>query len=150
MSKKRKRAAPRLKKQHWIQTTNQYHKDIFVCSGMSGIEMVKTLKRIGAKKWFLDWAISKEQNWQDLTTRDCAFVAREPSHDVFVIRLRDFSDNWKFWETLLHELVHLVDGLAEAQCFQDEYENRAYLTEWLFHEIRRKLSGIVPKNSNSA
>lgn len=92
----------------------------------------------------VDFAESHEKTWQDLIDAGCAFVSREETHHAFVLRLRPFQDSWQWWETLIHELNHLVDGMAEAQAFEKEWEAKAYLQEYLFHEIRRKCMGLDP------
>lgn len=137
-------------KQVWIQQTHQWRKDILVCTGFSAKEILQKIKSYKSAKWFVDWAALKQLDWQKAVDMDCAFVSQEPTHDAFVIRLRAFEDTWKFWETLIHELSHLVDRMAEAQVFERETEARAYLLEYLFKEIRQKLQGTVPKNSNGA
>lgn len=148
-SKSRSRHS-RKPKQSWCQSTGQWNKEIFVCTGFNAKEILKGIKRIGAKDWFLTYAEGQLVTWQKLIDGGCAFVAREPVHGAYVMRLRPYSDSWDFWEVLIHELNHLVDYMAEGQAFEGETEAKAYLIEHLFHEIRRKLQGVVPKNSNNA
>lgn len=153
MTKNAKRSRPkRVKtkpKQHWIQSTHQYHKDIFVCTGYSAKEMIRAIKSYKPKKYILDFIAEHEESWAEIIKKNCAFVTMEESHGILVLRLRAYENDWKFWETLIHELSHLLDMLSEHQKWEKETESRAYLHEWLFHEIRRKLMGIVPKSSNS-
>lgn len=145
MKKKHSKKKEPLAKQSFLQETAQWRKDIFVCSGMSAKEILTGIKRFKPKKWILDFVESKQKDWQELIDNGCAFVAMEGTHGAFIVCLRPFSDNWEFWETLVHELAHLVDGMAERQHFQNETEARAYLQEFLFREIRRKLMGLQPK-----
>ncbi len=146
--KKRAKIKKRSDKQGWVQKTHQWRKDIFVCTGYSAKEIIKAIKQQKAKHWMVEYVEKEEKTWQGIIDEGCAFVAREPTHNAFVMRLRPFQDSWEFWETLIHELAHLVDGMAEGQKFEKETEARAYLQEYLFHEIRRKLQGVVPYNSD--
>lgn len=139
---------PQPAKQHWLQSTHQYRKDIFVSTGLSAKEMVREIKKFKPKKYILDFIEKRESEWKEIIEKNCAFVTMEESHGVLFIRLREYQDSWEFWETLIHELSHLLDFMAGQQKWETETEARAYLQEYLFHEIRRKLQGIVPKNSN--
>lgn len=58
-----------------------------------------------------------------------------------ILLLRKFEDTWVYWETLLHELSHIIDWVVEDCMLEKETEARAYLHEHLFNRIRRKLQG---------
>jgi hypothetical protein len=47
--------------------------------------------------------------------------------------------NWDFYNTIMHEVNHLIERYSVAHCFEDEMEFKAYLTENLFTLIRRNL-----------
>lgn len=145
MKKKTKPEKKRPAKQSWVQSTAQWRKDIFISSGFSAKEIVEAIKKEKPYKWFSDWASANEARWNDLIVAETAFVAMEPDHAAFIVRLRPYEDTWAFWETLIHELNHLVDMMSNKQMFQDETEAKAYLQEYLFHEIRRTLMGVEPK-----
>lgn len=144
MKKKARPHKERPAKQAWVQQTHQWRKDIFVCTGYSAKEIVTAIKKEKAAKWMIEYCEKSQEEWQKLIDAGCAFVSREPTHQAFIIRLRPYFDAWEWWETLIHELNHLVDGMAEAQAFEKEWEAKAYLQEYLFHEIRRKLMGLCP------
>lgn len=131
-------------KQSWGQSIHPYRKEIFVCTGFSAKEMLSAIKEIGAKKWFLDYTVEREKDWQEMIDANYAFVSQEKQHGAFVLRLRRFEDTWEFWECLIHELNHLGRFLAVSVAATEESEAQAYTQEWLFHQIRRKLQGIVP------
>lgn len=58
-----------------------------------------------------------------------------------VIFLRTPKNSWDYWETLMHELHHMVYYETKASSLEKETEAQAYLFEYLFHTIRRKISG---------
>ncbi len=145
--KKRVKGA-RPEKQAWLQQTHQWRKDIFVSTGYSAKEIVRGIKKMHAVKWMVDWIEKEEADWQKIIDAGCAFVSMEPKHGALILRLRNYQDTWEFWETLIHELNHVVDGMADNIKFEKEWEARAYLQEYLFHEIRRKLIGAQSHKSN--
>ena len=131
-------------KQSWVQPLTPYKKDVFVCTGFSEKEIQRAIKKIGAKKWWLDFVDRSQGTWKELIEKGCAFVAQEERHGAFLLRLRPFEDTWDYWEVLIHELHHLVHGLAEHLAMEKETEAQAYLQEHLFNKIRRKLLGNEP------
>jgi hypothetical protein len=141
-TKNRSRARP--KKQYWLQSTHQWRKDIFVSTGLSAKEMVRKVKTYKPKKYVIDFLEEREKEWHEIIEKGCAFVAMEGSHGCFFIRLREYEDTWEFWGTLVHELSHLLDMISEHQAWEKESEARAYLHEYLFQQIRRKLQGNLP------
>lgn len=56
-----------------------------------------------------------------------------------VLLLDKLNNDWTYWETLIHELNHIVLYLADQKKFADEMECQAYLQEYLFREIRHKI-----------
>ena len=56
-----------------------------------------------------------------------------------ILFMKNMKRDWYFWETLLHEITHIVHTLSRKGGFEDETEHKAYLTEYLFREIRRIL-----------
>lgn len=145
MKKKKVKPKKPLVKQYFLQPTYQWRKDIFVCTGLSAKQMLAKIKTYKPKQWIIDHAVAKQEQWKTAIDSGCAFVSCEPTHHAFFVRLREYEDTWEFWETLLHELNHLVDMMGENQNFNDETEAKAYLQEFLFKEIRQKLQGIKQK-----
>ena len=60
---------------------------------------------------------------------------------VVLLLLRPYQDAWEYWETLMDEIQHIVQYLAKCKGMNDEPEAQAYLFEFLFRSIRRKLQG---------
>lgn len=145
MAKRRKnRQKKPAKKQAWIQCTGQWRTHIFISTGFSGKDIV----RFAQRKFIKDGAkaiASKEKEFQEMINQDCAFTHCFPNGTI-VLRLREYEDTWVFWQTLVHELSHTVDFISEHLGFQKEQEARAYLDEFLFKQIRKKLQGHMPKS----
>jgi hypothetical protein len=57
-----------------------------------------------------------------------------------IIVLRDGKNNWDFFESIMHEVHHAVEEISSAKGMIDELEAKAYLFEYLFRNIRRKLN----------
>ena len=55
--------------------------------------------------------------------------------------MKDTKRDWKFWETLIHELNHIVYYIMLSIECKYETEFQARLQEMLFREIRLKLQG---------
>lgn len=45
--------------------------------------------------------------------------------------------NWELYETMIHEITHLVQHLESYFAFEDEQEFRAWLTESIFKDLRK-------------
>lgn len=66
---------------------------------------------------------------------------------AYVLSVQAFKDNWDWYETLIHELHHLVQfSIAEARGAEKEIEFLAYAQGELFREIRRKCQGVQTFN----
>lgn len=50
--------------------------------------------------------------------------------------IRHRKHDWKFYETIMHEVNHIVEGLARFYKFENEFEFKAYLTTYIFKKIR--------------
>lgn len=63
----------------------------------------------------------------------------ETNHKI--IFLKTPKNCWDYWETLMHELHHMVYYETKESSLEKETEAQAYLFEYLFRTIRRKISG---------
>ena len=54
--------------------------------------------------------------------------------------LKEFKNKWKYYETLMHELHHLVFIIFGNKLMESEMEAQAYQFEYLFREIRKNLT----------
>ena len=90
----------------------------------------------------IEW-LKKEEQAFEIFKLNNALVAHNDGK--FLLLLRKVRDDWDYWEILLHETHHITWYLAEGKMFQKEMEAQAYLQEYLFHAIRRKIMGIDSK-----
>ena len=118
----------------FIQDCPPYNHTVLVCSGVTSskqIEKVITTKKV------LKWVKENGQVFADVLNNKKEALAI--NYDKFLILiLKPYKNDWKFWDTLLHELNHIVFCLSEMKMLQTEMEAQAYLHEYLFREIRRK------------
>ena len=77
-----------------------------------------------------------------LAGRQLGYSVHNKDKVYLVLILQKLRDDWVYWETLIHELSHIVDWIVDMKMLDGETEARAYLHEWLFREVRRKLQGI--------
>ncbi len=63
----------------------------------------------------------------------------------YALWLSPYEDTWAYWEVLIHELTHFIDEFSKDKHMEGETEARAYLLEFMFRSIRRKLQGLDPK-----
>ena len=62
-----------------------------------------------------------------------------------IMSFGNWANDWRHWDGLLHEVTHLIHAvLGHSKNMMDEDEARAYQTEFLFREIRRKLWKLYP------
>lgn len=129
------------KKFIFCQDTGIFQGHFVVACGYTEAELKKYVKKELIKKFYEEFCevikdmtagteLHKATFYYSSTDRPCLLYLKEP------------KDSWEFWETLIHEITHIVDSLSARHGFADEREARAYLSEHLFHSIRRKLQGI--------
>ena len=126
-------------KQIFIQDTGIYSNEIIVAVNSSKDDILKFVKKLkGAKKEAVEW-IKTEERAFEIFEKNNALVAHNDGR--FMLLLRRPTDEWTYWECLLHELHHIVHYIAQDKMFENEMEAQAYLQEYLFHSIRRKIMG---------
>lgn len=126
----------------FVQTHGTYPNETLVCVGGTLADAIKYAKRIKAKKGFIEWleTCDREDKENQATPSQSGYVRYLTDKGFTFMWLKPFEDTWDFWETLIHELSHLVDFvLTEQKRMGKETEARAYHLEYLFREIRREL-----------
>lgn len=87
----------------------------------------------------------KNEHWNDLSlgsVRTLAQFCWDDTTHIGILYMRDYQDVWEYWETLIHELHHVVSRIMKNKGTHDDLEPGAYLQEWLFRQIRHKLQGV--------
>lgn len=135
-----------IKKSLFVQTFGTYSDEIFVIIGQyDKRQVLKYLKKIKAKFEFSKWVLENINEWNSsLQDKNKGQLCWNDSKDSggYVLMLRPVHDSWEYWEVLMHETHHAVQHMAKRKGFLDEAENQAYLQEFLFRSLRRKLQGI--------
>lgn len=133
-------------KKHWfILDWGTYTNQTFFSVGYTPSEILKILKK---KKWvnkeFVDAITEDLDLLNDTTGKFSAFVWHKKGASIFWVPF--FEDDWKFWDTIVHETHHLVRFMSDDKMMLDEEEAQAYQQEYFFRTIRRKLSDKFIKN----
>ena len=130
----------------FVQECGSYSNQILVLCGASKMETFKFLKKMKAEVGFSKWVLEDYSEWnQTISDRNdgmfCYNTKIKNSGTVLVIKPIQGDGDWHYWETLMHEIHHIVFYLSTQKSFKDETENQAYLFDYLFRNIRRKLQG---------
>ena len=125
----------------FIQPIDPYKTDALIACDISQEEIVKWLKKQKVRKDFLDWVETDKNTFEVLEKNMAIFCWNEKIRGNMII-LKNYKDSWEFWETLMHEIHHLVFEMSKRKMMLEEMEAQAYLFEHLFHSIRRKLRKI--------
>ena len=119
----------------FLQDIPPYEQNLLVCSGVTKSKQVMDFV---TNKEVKQWVKDNGQKFADILNDKKQGYAI--NHDNFLILIiKPYKNHWDWYETLLHELNHIVFWITEAKSLQGEMEAQAYLQEWLFREIRRKL-----------
>ncbi len=125
----------------FIQSIDIYRVDIIIACDATKEEIVKYLEKRKCKKSFIDWIKTDETIFEIINENKALFCWNNKIKGNLIL-LNDYHDNWEFWETLMHEIHHFIHNLSYDKIMEKEIEAQAYLFEFLFHSIRRKLQGI--------
>lgn len=127
----------------FTQDCGTYSDQILVICGATKKETHAYLKNVKANKDFSEWVLNDFSEWENRTkAQNSALFCWNEKVEGCVLFLRPLKDCWEYWETLMHECHHATLHLAKKKMFQDEMENQAYLFEYLFRSIRRKICGL--------
>ncbi len=129
----------------FIQQCGSYTNEVLVICGASKNETFLFLKKVRAIKAFAKWVLEDYDEWHEkLKKNTSGMFCYNDKVMGYVMVLRPHKDNWNYWETLMHEVHHLVLHTAKMKGFLEEPENNAYLFDFLFRNLRRKLQGTDP------
>src|SRR3990167_10220766 len=112
----------------FVQDCGTYTDEILVCIGASKKQILAYCKKEGVKKNFTDW-ISTDEAIFDVLKKSKAAYAWNDGVQGTILLLKSYEDTWDFWETLLHELHHMVHVFSRRKIMQEEMEGQAYLQE---------------------
>lgn len=125
----------------WIQGWGSYTPEtLVVVGGYTHDQITAIMKRIKGKKDIIaEWDKNKkdhDEKW--LGGQNHGVLWHHES--ATVLWLKEFNNTWDNFDTIIHEVSHMVDiVLRDGKKMSEETEACAYQTEFLFREIRRKL-----------
>ncbi|MFA5990453.1 MAG: hypothetical protein WC803_12730 [Sphingomonas sp.] len=127
------------KKHIFIQDTGIFVDEFVVAVGCTEKDIRQFAKKEKLKKeLFLD--VVFEDDFKEIVSSDSAYtIYNKEFNNVVLVNLSKNDDSWDFLTSLLHEVVHVVQRIEIRKGLQKEDEARAYLTEYLFTNIRRKI-----------
>ena len=129
----------------FTQDYGTYSDEILVVSGITDKKKVFAyLKKIHALVPFSKWILTDWDEFQEKLKKNKGLFCWNTEVSGTVLFLQQCGDAWDFWTTLLHETNHIVFQIAHRKGMKDEMEAQAYLQEYLFNSIRRKLLGLDP------
>lgn len=126
------------KKNIFIQDSGIFYNEFVVCTGISAEELKKYAEKEKFNKNFFKF-IFDDGEYQKPEKLMAYTYSNAESNIVYLVSFPDFEDTWNFWNHVLHEVVHVVQANERKHGLFKEDEARAYLTEYLFTNIRRKL-----------
>jgi hypothetical protein len=130
-----------LKKGCFFVPAHPYRHDIYVCVNSTCEDAVRKIDS-GEKEYIEFLKYHKKRFDLVLSEKQKAYaIQKQDSGDTMII-LGEPTDDWEYWEVLMHEIHHIVFYLTESKNLDGEMEAQAYLQEYLFRVIRRKLCGI--------
>jgi len=126
------------KKNIFIQDSGIFYNEFVVCTGISAEELKKYAEKEKFNKNFFKF-IFDDGEYQKPEKLMAHTYFNTESNVVYLVSFPDFEDTLDFWNHVLHEVVHVVQANERKHGLCKEDEARAYLTEYLFTNIRRKL-----------
>ena len=133
----------KIKKLIFVQDCAQYKCEFVVSLGYTYEEIIKYAKKEKFEKFFLEnMAHAKENYWESVYGKKSFVCIDEEKSHPFCMILKEFKDEWEFYEILMHECLHIVQAIVKSCQMHKEDESEAYLLEYLFRSIRRKLQGV--------
>lgn len=128
-----------MKKKHiFLQDTGIFNDDFVVAVGCTENDIRKFAKKEKLKKDFVECVFENDFiEEKDVTGANTTYNIE--NNAVVLVSLAKYDGSWKFLTSLLHEVVHVVQRVEIRKGLQKEDEARAYLTEYLFTNIRRTI-----------
>lgn len=125
----------------FIQDCGVWKQDVIVLVGGTKTDLLEFSKKVKARKEIIKF-LTENDFFKGIRPTDLGAFCWEDEVRIAVLYLKPYQDSWEYWETLIHELNHAVHVFSIQKGFEKEMEAQAYLQEYLFHRIRRKLQGV--------
>lgn len=129
----------------FVQECNPYEQDVLVAVDATKKDVMKFFAHKHANPIFTKWIKGNYDELKDLIkNKNAGFVWNDEVPGAWILFLKPLKDNWEYWETLMHEVHHIVLKLAKDKWMLEETEAQAYIFEYIFRSICRKLQGVDP------
>jgi hypothetical protein len=127
----------------FVQDCGTYSDQILVAIGVPYSQIIAYTKEIKAKKDAQEWFLKDENLKKGYEINKGIYAWDNVSEASFLGMEKFKEDSWEMWECLMHEIHHAVHHiLIQKKKMVDEVEAQAYLQEYLFRQIRRKIQRI--------
>ena len=128
--------------QLFIQNFGTYTDEILVMIGLhEKKELLRFMKKHRVKVDIAKWILENYDEWKKEEHQ--GMFAWNDEIRAKILILRSPADAWDYWEVLMHEIHHVVFHTAKQKSLTEETEAQAYLFEYLFHHIRKKIMNIT-------
>jgi hypothetical protein len=115
--------------------------DVLVCIDAKAKDIKKWAEKNGSKEFNQFLKQNKLDNFDISTEKNSGFLMKAVGNkNFYFLWLKDFENNWKDIEVLLHEIVHLKQYTWDDKLIGlSEVEFEAYFIESTFRGLRRRL-----------
>ncbi|MBP9760582.1 MAG: hypothetical protein KBD24_04465 [Candidatus Pacebacteria bacterium] len=130
----------KLRKVLAVQDCGAFPVTVIVVHGHTKRELDAFAKKVLVKKSY-DWV----RDFVDFDDVESGKMCAQTHYNAGMVVLHlgmSVDDAWDTWQTLIHEVVHVVQQIRIVTAMEMEREAEAYTSEYLFKNIRRKLMGI--------
>jgi len=138
-----------MKKYLFTQDCGIFLNQILIAVNCQYKDILDYAKKYGNKE-FIDGIIQYKKTINSLLTKKGFVILNKTLNYGGLLYLENFENKWRYLKTLLHEIHHLVFMVARQKNFEDEMEAQAYLFDYLFSDIRRKLFDKIEKDKKIA
>jgi hypothetical protein len=129
----------RVKPKIFVQDIPPYKTQVLVCAGGTLDDVLSYLKANKGEKEMTSWVKKEGPDIFKMMERNEGLVCWSEELALAIMLLKPYQDTWTYWETLIHEVHHVVHRTAKDRGMIDEWEAQAYLQEFLFRAIRKEL-----------
>jgi len=104
----------------------------------SGAKFENIKNHLNKNKKISKWVHAQIESFQTPDSKGVV-VRNVDTEKAIILFIKQTEKDWDFFETLVHEITHLVENYSRWAHFEEESEFKAYLTESLFRIIRKKI-----------
>jgi hypothetical protein len=137
---KKKKVTP-IKQKLFFLTVPIYDIEVCVVVGMNHQEALAVAKKQKCTKDFIETLNGEKVKESCGKMGKIADGVATRIDSAFFLFLQPYKNDWKYLDTLNHEVFHLTQFISTYLTMWEDMEPTACLHEWLFKELRETLSG---------